>query len=62
MSRNTIELVDVENRDGCTEIKIRTNYNNSTEKNPYILIGINKVEPEILITDTDGTVYKEISD
>jgi hypothetical protein len=25
MSRNTIELVDVENRDGCTEIKIRTN-------------------------------------
>lgn len=62
MSGNTIELVDVENRNGRTEIKIRTNYNNSTEKNPYILIGINKIEPEILITDTDGTVYKEISD
>ena len=62
MSGSTIELVDVENRNGRTEIKIRTNYNNSSEKNPYILIGINKVEPEILITDTDGTVYKEISD
>lgn len=62
MSGNTIELVDVENNNGRTEIKIRTNYNNSPEKNPYIVIGVNKVEPEILITDTDGTVYKEINE
>lgn len=62
MSGNTIELVDVENNNGRTEIKIRTNYNNSPEKNPYIVIGVNKVEPEILITDTDGTVYNEINE
>ncbi|MGG4469502.1 hypothetical protein ABER68_15825 [Paenibacillus alvei] len=62
MRGNTIELLDVENSNGRTEIKIRTNYNNSLEKNPFIVIGIDKIESEILITDTDGTVYKEISD
>ncbi|WP_182102949.1 hypothetical protein [Niallia taxi] len=60
MAGNRIEVTDVENKEGQTEVHIRTTYNQSEEKNPYILVGLDNEESEIVVTDTDGTVYEEL--
>ncbi|RYG71188.1 hypothetical protein EU245_14920 [Lentibacillus lipolyticus] len=61
MAGNNIEVLDVEEYGNTTEIKIRTFYNKSVEANPVIAIGLNRVQPEIIITDTDGRVYEKAS-
>ncbi|CDQ39162.1 MULTISPECIES: hypothetical protein [Virgibacillus] len=59
MAGNNIEVLDVEEYGNTTEIKIRTFYNNSVEANPVIAIGLNRVQSEIIITDTDGRIYEK---
>lgn len=61
MSGNNIEILDVEEQQGYTTvIKIRTFYNQSNEKNPYITIGLNRAQDEIIVIDTDGTLYEQV--
>lgn len=60
MAGNRIEVTDVENKEGQTEVHIRTTYNQSEEKNPYILVGLDNEESQIVVIDTDGTVYEEL--
>ena len=61
MSGNNIEVLDVEEQRGYTTIvKIRTSYNQSNEKNPYITIGLNRAQDEIIVIDTDGTLYEQV--
>lgn len=62
MTGNNIEVLGVEEKNGQTSITIRTFYNQSKEENPYIIIGLDKVQSKILIRDTDGTVYEENND
>lgn len=57
MAGNNIEVLDVTEYSGTTAIKIRTFYNKSTEKNPVIMIGLDRLQSEIVIMDTDGTIY-----
>jgi len=59
MAGNNIEVLGVEEQGKTTVIKIRTFYNQSVEKNPVIAIGLDRVQPEIIIMDTDGTIYEE---
>lgn len=59
MSGNNIEVLDVEEQGKTTIIKIRTFYNKSIEKNPVIAIGLNRLQPEIVIMDTNGTIYEQ---
>ncbi|MGM0941362.1 MAG: hypothetical protein ACQEWU_10425, partial [Bacillota bacterium] len=56
---NNIEVLDVENKTGRTIINVRTFANQSSERNPSIIILLQKLEPDIVIKDTDGTIYKE---
>src|SRR5699024_6762085 len=57
MAGNNIEVLDVNERSGLTEINIRTFYNQSLEKNPFMMLVLNRVQDEIIIKDTDGTIY-----
>lgn len=52
-------MLDVEENGSTTKIKIRTFYNQSNEKNPMIMIGLDRLQPEIVIIDTNGTIYEE---
>ncbi len=58
MAGNNIEVLDVKEDGGTTIIQIRTFYNQSSDKNPYIMIGFNRLKPDIIIMDTDGTIYE----
>ncbi|WP_106497307.1 hypothetical protein [Lentibacillus sp. Marseille-P4043] len=60
MAGNSIEVLDVEEQGYTTHVKIRTFYDQSTEKNPMIMIGLDRLQKEVVITDTDGTVYEEV--
>lgn len=60
MAGNNIEVLDVKEKANTTIIKIRTFYNQSNEKNPWIMIGLNRLKSNIVIMDTDGTIYKEV--
>jgi hypothetical protein len=62
MKGNDIEVLDVEEQGHTTLIKIRSYYNQSDEKNPVIGIGLNRVQSEIVIMDTNGTLYEEVSE
>lgn len=57
MAGNNIEVLDVTEYGGTTTIKIITFYNQSKEKNPVIMIGLDRLQPEIVIMDTNGTIY-----
>jgi hypothetical protein len=57
---NSLEVLNVENKGGRMIVNIRTFENQSSEKNPAIIILLDKLEPNIVIKDTDGTVYKEV--
>lgn len=59
MAGNNIEVLNVEEYGDTTEIKIRTFYNQSSEKNPVIMIEIDRLQPEIIIMDTNGTIYEK---
>lgn len=58
MAGNNIEVLDVKENGRTTEIKIRTFYNQSSEKNPVIMIGLDRLQAEIIM-DTNGTIYEE---
>ena len=58
MAGNNIEVLDVKEDGDTTIIQIRTFYNQSPDKNPYIMIGFNRLKPDIIIMDTDGTIYE----
>ncbi|MGY0691864.1 hypothetical protein ACW2QC_03615 [Virgibacillus sp. FSP13] len=60
MSGNSIEVLDVEEQGYTTHVKIRTFFDQSREKNPVIMIGLDRLQKEVVITDTDGTVYEEV--
>jgi hypothetical protein len=57
---NNIEVLGIEKRGERSIVNIRTFDNKSSEKNPTIIIVTEKIEPNIEIKDTDGTVYKEV--
>src|SRR5699024_4979348 len=61
MEGNSIEVLDVNERNGRTEIEVKSYYDQSTEKNPWIGIALNRIQDEMIITDTDGTVYKKVT-
>ncbi|MDM5292967.1 hypothetical protein QUF81_07120 [Peribacillus simplex] len=58
---NSIEVLDVIENGGTTEIKVRTFYNQSTEKNPVIMMVLNRLQSDVVIMDTDGTIYENVS-
>lgn len=60
MAGNNIEVLAVEETGSTTNIKIRTFYNQSVEENPVIMIGLDRISSEVVIMDTDGTVYEEV--
>ena len=60
MAGNNIEVLDVKEDGGTTVIQIRTFYNQSPDKNPYIMIGLNRLKQDVIIMDTDGTIYENI--
>ncbi|WP_203364540.1 hypothetical protein [Bacillus sp. REN10] len=60
MAGNNIEVLDVTEDGDTTEIKVRTFYNESSEKNPTIVIGLDRVQSEIVIMDTNGTIYEQV--
>lgn len=62
MSGDNIEVLDVEENGNTTVIKVRTFYNRSDEKNPFIAIGLDRVQSDVVIEDTNGTVFKEAPD
>ncbi|WP_245680456.1 hypothetical protein [Bacillus marinisedimentorum] len=59
MAGNNIEVMDVTEHGNTTEIKVRTFYNKSPEQNPVVMIGLDRIQPEVVIMDTDGTIYEE---
>lgn len=62
MAGDNIEVLDVEEDGNTTVIKVRTFYNRSDEKNPFIAIGLDRVQSDVVIEDTNGTVFKEAPD
>jgi hypothetical protein len=59
MTGDNIEVLDVDEINGKTVIYVRSFYNKSTEKNPTIVIGLDRLKSEIEIRDTDGTLYEK---
>ncbi len=59
MAGNNIEVLDVTEYGNTTEIKVRTFYNKSPEQNPVVMIGLDRIQPEVVIMDTNGTIYEE---
>ncbi|HHY71966.1 MAG TPA: hypothetical protein GX497_01820 [Bacillus bacterium] len=59
---DNIEVLNIKEISGKTVIYIRTFYNKSEEKNPMIIIGLDRVMPEVEIRDTDGTLYDKASE
>lgn len=57
---NNIEVTSIKKQGNRTLINIRTFDNHSTEKNPTIMILLNKIGKNVVVKDTDGTVYKEV--
>ncbi|WP_010093230.1 YesK family protein [Ornithinibacillus scapharcae] len=58
----SIEVTDMEELNGKTVIYVKSFYNKSTESNPTIIIGVDRLEPVVEIRDVDGTMYKKIQE
>lgn len=61
MKNNNIEVLDVTDEYDKTIIKVKTFSRNAVSKNPFVIIGLDKVKSNIEIIDTDGTKYEEIN-
>jgi hypothetical protein len=61
MAGDNIEVLEVKEDGNTTVIKVRTFYNRSDEKNPFIVVGLDRVQSDVVIEDTNGTVFKEAS-
>lgn len=62
MAGDNIEVLEVKEDGNTTVIKVRTFYNRSDEKNPFIVVGLDRVQSDVVIEDTNGTVFKEAPD
>lgn len=62
MAGDNIEVLDVEEDGNTTVIKVRTFYNRSDEKNPFIVVGLDRVQSDVVIEDTNGAVFNEAPD
>lgn len=60
MAGTKIEVLDVVEEDEKTIIYVNSVYNKSTEKNPMISIGFNRLKSVVEIRDTDGTLYEQV--
>ena len=60
MKGANLEVVSVENENDRTTIMVRSFSNGSTEANPTIMIGLDELKEEIIVTDTDGTRYLKL--
>ncbi|SNT56743.1 hypothetical protein SAMN05444672_1562 [Bacillus sp. OK838] len=57
---NNIEVAGVEKQGDRTLINVKTFENQSTEKNPTIIIFLDKLGKNVVVKDADGTVYEEV--
>ncbi|MGE7187008.1 hypothetical protein ACQKKK_24485 [Peribacillus sp. NPDC006672] len=57
---NNIEVASIEKQGDRTLINIRTFENHSTERNPTIIILLDKLGKNVVVKDADGTVYDEV--
>ncbi|MFE4814500.1 hypothetical protein ACFQ9Y_25845 [Peribacillus simplex] len=57
---NNIEVTGIEKQGDRTLINVKTFDNQSTEKNPTIIILLDKLGENVVVKDTDGTVYEEV--
>ncbi|MGC4377254.1 hypothetical protein WD019_09995 [Fictibacillus sp. Mic-4] len=55
-----VELERFSARGDTTHITIKIKKGKTTEANPVILIGVNKLHKKIVVEDTSGTRYKKI--
>lgn len=60
MEGSNIEVLNVEEEYDKTIVKVKSFYNNSSEPNPFIIIGLDRIKSEIEVIDTDGTMYEEL--
>ena len=60
MKGSNLEVVNVENENNRTTITVRSFASGSPEANPTIMIGLNELKEEIIVTDTDGTRYPKL--
>lgn len=60
MKGNNIEVTGIEKQGDRTLINIRTFENHSREKNPTIMLILDEIGNNVVVKDTDGTVYKEV--
>ncbi|RLL48448.1 hypothetical protein D8M04_04085 [Oceanobacillus piezotolerans] len=58
----SIEVSDVEELNGKTVIHVKSFYNKSTEINPTVIIGVDKLNPVVEVRDVDGTMYKKFEE
>lgn len=61
-SGNSIEVMDIEELNSKTIIHVKSFYNKSVEKNPTVIIGVDRLNSEVEIRDVDGTVYQQIKE
>lgn len=60
MKGSNLEVVSVEAENNRTTIMVRSFSNGSTEANPTIMIGLDELKDEVIVTDTDGTRYPKL--
>ncbi|MGE7879759.1 hypothetical protein [Peribacillus muralis] len=57
---NNIEVTGIEKQGDRTLINVKSFYNQSTEKNPTIIILVDKLGKNVVVQDADGTDYEEV--
>jgi hypothetical protein len=62
MEGNDIEVLSVKEQGNMTVVTIKSYYNQSDEKNPVIALGLNRLQSEVIVMDTNGTIYEEVSE
>ncbi|WP_051348457.1 YesK family protein [Peribacillus kribbensis] len=62
MAGDNIEILRVKEEGDTTKMLIKTFYNKSEERNPVIIIGLKRVQKNIVIMDTDGTTFGKVDE
>ncbi|GGH87766.1 membrane-bound ClpP family serine protease [Pullulanibacillus pueri] len=57
---DSLEVTNLKEQYEKTTLTVRSFYNKSTEKNPTIIVGVDRLQPHIEIRDVDGTIYKKV--
>ncbi|EIT84876.1 hypothetical protein A374_14330 [Fictibacillus macauensis ZFHKF-1] len=58
---NTIQVKSVKGQGDETVIEVSSTHNKSQEKNPWIMIGVDSLQSNVIVKDVDGTVYEKTS-